>query len=104
MEVHACKGSQRQKDYQDFQGSERAIRLQDVRLFQNPSHWVAEVGSSLRSRPAWSTSKLQSSQGYVVSPCLKQLTKIPQQKARRKERREGEKVGGRKETNFQRKP
>lgn len=87
--VHACKGSQRQKDHQDFQGSGRATGLQYVRPFQKPSHWVAEVGRSLLSRPAWSTSVLQSSQSYVVRPYLKQQTKKTTAEGRRKERREG---------------
>jgi hypothetical protein len=36
----------------------------------NPSTREAEAGGFLSSRPAWSTSKFQDSQGYTEKPCL----------------------------------
>ena len=36
----------------------------------NPSTWEAEAGGFLSSRPAWSTSEFQDSQGYTEKPCL----------------------------------
>jgi hypothetical protein len=36
----------------------------------NPSTWEAEAGRSLSSRPAWSQSEFQDSQGYTEKPCL----------------------------------
>jgi hypothetical protein len=37
----------------------------------NPSTWEAETGGFLRSRPTWSKSEFQDSQGYTEKPCLK---------------------------------
>jgi hypothetical protein len=36
----------------------------------NPSTWEAEAGGFLSSRPAWSTSEFQDSQGYSEKPCF----------------------------------
>jgi hypothetical protein len=36
----------------------------------NPSTWEAEAGGFLSSRPAWSKSEFQDSQGYTEKPCL----------------------------------
>ena len=36
----------------------------------NPSTWEAEAGGSLSSKPAWSTTFLDS-QDYTMKPCLK---------------------------------
>jgi hypothetical protein len=41
----------------------------------NPSTWKAEAGGFLSSRPAWSTSEFQDSQGYTEKPCLENKTK-----------------------------
>jgi hypothetical protein len=38
----------------------------------NPRTQEAEVGGSLSSRPAWSTERVQTSERYIVRPCLKQ--------------------------------
>jgi hypothetical protein len=36
----------------------------------NPSTWEAEAGGFLSSKPDWSTSEFQDSQGYTEKPCL----------------------------------
>ena len=36
----------------------------------NPSTWEAEAVRFLSSRPAWSTSEFQDSQGNTEKPCL----------------------------------
>jgi hypothetical protein len=41
----------------------------------NPSTWEAEAGGFLSSRPAWSTSEFQDSQGYTEKPCLEKNEK-----------------------------
>jgi hypothetical protein len=41
----------------------------------NPSTWEAEAGGFLSSRPAWSQSEFQDSQGYTEKPCLEKPTK-----------------------------
>jgi hypothetical protein len=41
----------------------------------NPSTWEAEAGEFLSSRPAWSTSEFQDSQGYTEKPCLEKPKK-----------------------------
>jgi hypothetical protein len=44
----------------------------------NPSTWEAETGRFLSSRPAWSKSEFQDSQGYTEKPCLKKQNKTKQ--------------------------
>jgi hypothetical protein len=41
----------------------------------NPSTWEAEAGGFLSSRPTWSTSEFQDSQGYTEKHCLKKKKK-----------------------------
>jgi hypothetical protein len=36
----------------------------------NPSTFEAEAGGFQSSRPAWSTSEFQDSQGYTEKPCV----------------------------------
>ena len=45
----------------------------------NPSTWEAEAGRSLSSRPAWSQSEFQDSQGYTEKPCLEKQQQQQQQ-------------------------
>jgi hypothetical protein len=46
----------------------------------NPSTWEAEAGRFLSSRPVWSTSEFQDSQGYTEKPCLEKQNKTKQNK------------------------
>jgi hypothetical protein len=74
----------------------------------NPSTWEAEAGRFLSSRPAWSTSEFQDSQGYTEKPCLKNTKKERggrgreggregERKKERKKRKEKEKEKKKKE-------
>jgi hypothetical protein len=60
-----------------------------VALAFNPSTREAEAGEFLSSRPAWSKSECQDSQGYTEKPYLEP----PPQKKRKKGRKEGRKKG-----------
>jgi hypothetical protein len=53
----------------------------------NPSTW--EAGGFLSSRPAWSTSEFQDSQGYTEKPYLEK----PKKKRERERERESKIVG-----------
>jgi hypothetical protein len=46
----------------------------------DPSTREAEAGGFLRSRPAWSTSEYQDSQGYTEKPCLEKPKKKKKEK------------------------
>jgi hypothetical protein len=48
----------------------------------NPTTWEAEAGRFLSSRPAWSTERVQDSQGYTEKPCLEKQNKTNKQKNR----------------------
>jgi hypothetical protein len=52
----------------------------------NPSTREAEAGGFLSSRPAWSTSEFQDSQGYTEKPCLEKPKKKKKKKKRERER------------------
>jgi hypothetical protein len=53
----------------------------------SPSTREAEAGGFLSSRPAWSTSEFQDSQGYTEKPCLKKK-KRKEKKRKEKKRKE----------------
>jgi hypothetical protein len=52
----------------------------------NPSTQEAEAGGFLSSRPAWSTTEFQDSQGYKEKPCLEKPKKKKKKKKRERER------------------
>jgi hypothetical protein len=54
----------------------------------NPSTWEAEAGGFLSSRPAWSTSEFQDSQGYSEKSCLEKTKKKKKQKNKKKKTQE----------------
>jgi hypothetical protein len=54
-----------------------------VTLAFNPSAREAEAGGFLSSRPAWSKSECQDSQGYTEKPCLE---KTKQNKTKQKKK------------------
>jgi hypothetical protein len=57
----------------------------------NPSTWEAEAGRFLCSRPAWSKSEIQNSQGYTEKPCLEKLKKRKTEKKKKKKERKEKK-------------
>jgi hypothetical protein len=50
----------------------------------NPRTREAEAGGFLSSRPVWSQSEFQDSQGYTEKPCLKTKTKTNKQKFKKR--------------------
>jgi hypothetical protein len=52
----------------------------------DPSTWEAEAGGFLSSRPAWSQSEFQDSQGYTEKPCLEKQQQQKKTKTKTKKR------------------
>ena len=58
----------------------------------NPSTREAETGEFLSSRPAWSTSEFQNSQGYTEKPCLEKKTKQNKQTNKKQNKKNNNKI------------
>jgi hypothetical protein len=63
------EGVAQTKDVSSITSRSGLSRVVVVHAF-NPSTREAEAGGFLNSRPAWSTSEFQDSQGYTEKPCL----------------------------------